>query len=234
MKFSIKRKVLIKVITCYLAMFSVMFSMSKIAFAETNNDGFKVFICDTLINTTEELEIPIVFSNVPEAGINNCDFVLNYDATLLEIVEIIPGTIIKNHQEDFQYNMNETGKISFLFVDNTQENRTIKEDGVFAALKLKLKNNISSVQGLIKKEALGSFNDLELNEIKVEFINSNIEIKDPLDLNKDGVLDSKDLESMSQGINSMEGDSSYNILYDVNNDGVIDIFDLVILSKRIK
>lgn len=234
MKFYIKRKVLIKSITRYLVMFSVMFSMSNIAFAETNNDGFKVFICDTLINTTEELEIPIVFSNVPEVGINNCDFILNYDATLLEIVDIIPGTIIKNSGEDFQYNMNEAGKISFLFVDNTQENRTITRNGVFAVLKLKLKKDISSIQGLIKNEFLGSFNDLKLNEVEVEFIGSNIEVKDVLDVNMDGAIDVMDLKAMSEKINSTEGDSSYNINEDLNGDGVIDIFDLVILSKKIK
>lgn len=52
------------------------------------------------------------------------------------------------------------------------------------------------------------------------------------DLNKDGIIDSKDLSLVAGKYNSKRGQGNYNSESDFNGDGIIDIYDLVRVSSK--
>lgn len=59
------------------------------------------------------VKIPVELSGVPAKGINNSDFVLTYDPSVLEVVEVEPGDIIKGGSLDFKSYVNASaGRIS--------------------------------------------------------------------------------------------------------------------------
>ena len=82
----------------------------------------------------------------------------------------------------------------------------------------------------------------QVDKIKVEFktVFGNVIFKEiPItfekeDLNKDGVIDEKDLDYISKYYNIKRGEHNWNDEFDLNNDGIIDIYDYVIISKKIR
>src|SRR5690606_29716097 len=91
-------------------------------------DGFTVVIDTVVAKAGDKVEIPIRFNNVPSSGINNCDFILWYDPDVVDVTEIVPGSIIINGAQDFKSYINkDNGRLSFMFVDETGlGNRMIK------------------------------------------------------------------------------------------------------------
>ena len=53
------------------------------------------------------------------------------------------------------------------------------------------------------------------------------------DLNKDGIIDVKDLSLAATKYNARKGQSNYNATNDFNGDGIIDVYDLVRVSSKI-
>ena len=88
------------------------------------------------------VEIPIDFLQVPENAIVGCDFVIGYDSSVLDIVDIIPGSIVMNPSRSFDTAIySESGEIIFLFSENSGTGaESIYNAGLFATIKVKIKD----------------------------------------------------------------------------------------------
>lgn len=129
----------------------------------------------------ETAEVSLDLSNLPQQGLNNCDFSLVFDNTALEVVEVLPGEIIKNANVNFGYSIdNEKGKIGILFNDETGVgDDIIKTNGRFAKIKVKVKDDFS------RKEEYNSFGlglganfaDFDLKSLDYTFVMGGVNIK---------------------------------------------------------
>lgn len=63
----------------------------------------------------------------------------------------------------------------------------------------------------------------------LDYLNLNRE-----DVNRDSIIDVKDLATVSAKYDSKRGDSSWSDTADVNNDNIVDVYDLVLISKQMK
>lgn len=61
----------------------------------------------------------------------------------------------------------------------------------------------------------------------------NISIKVEGDTNRDGIVDSKDLNNIADKYNKKSGESGYLAAWDFNNDGVIDIYDIAKVASKL-
>lgn len=128
-------------------------------------------------NRESEVIIPISFNEMPKKGIISCDFKLNYDKNVLDVIKVSPGDIIVNSVANFSHSIDSTtGTISFLFVDNTYGKELITKKGVFANIKFKIKND--AVKGItpIKLKSEGAFADKLLQEHDGTFEEGNIKV----------------------------------------------------------
>jgi alpha-tubulin suppressor-like RCC1 family protein len=85
-----------------------------------------------------EIEIPITFSNVPDTGIANLKFAVQFNPEAIRLSSVTPGDIIKQ-SKDFSYSVSD-GTLIFSFTDSTKTNNIIKS-GTFAVVKLYMKSS---------------------------------------------------------------------------------------------
>ncbi|MDU4892248.1 MAG: N-acetylmuramoyl-L-alanine amidase [Clostridium sp.] len=52
------------------------------------------------------------------------------------------------------------------------------------------------------------------------------------DVNRDGIIDAKDVSAAAARYNSMKGQADYNESADVNNDGIVDVYDIARISGK--
>ncbi len=88
----------------------------------------------------QQVEIPITLTGVPSVGIMNVDFILNYDSSVLQIIDIVAGDIVPNSSKSFETGIFEDDKmITFLFSEeSTDGSGCIFNDGTFAIIKAKI------------------------------------------------------------------------------------------------
>lgn len=133
-----------------LLIFSIVITLGSFNFAKAE-ENFSVTIDNVTGNPGAEVIVPIRFNNVPAQGINNCNFNLQFDSNLLEIQDVTPGTLVVNPDKDFGFNKYdainvddeaiEVNQIQFFFCDESEDySRAIKEDGVFANIKFRIKS----------------------------------------------------------------------------------------------
>lgn len=127
-----------------------------------------------------EVVVPITFDKIPSIGINNCDFILDYDSTALELKRIEAGDIVPDSSRNFSYNKPFDGQIYMLFVDQSQSNMPIKRNGVFAKVIFKVKDNAPSGTYYVNKQHVGSFSGSlgsKLAPINAKFSNGYVKIR---------------------------------------------------------
>jgi len=122
----------------------------------------------------EVIEVPISIDNVPLRGIVNFDFRLSFDEKLMEVTELMPGPIVPNPEVSFLSNIiNEEGKVIFCYCEETgTEKDAIKENGILAKLKVKIKEDAPAGKLEIKQSESYVFGDYNLDPIPVIFNNS--------------------------------------------------------------
>ena len=88
----------------------------------------------------QQVEIPITLTGVPSVGIMCADFILNYDSSVLQIIDIVAGDIVPNSSKSFETGIFEDDKmITFLFSEeSTDGSGCIFNDGTFAIIKAKI------------------------------------------------------------------------------------------------
>jgi len=141
--------------------------------------NMKVEIGSTQGVSGEIVTIPVNFLDVPAQGLNNCDFKVSYDAKVFEILDVIPGSIVTNPEENFSTNTANAGVVSFFFADSTQGSNSIKENGLFASIQLKLKVDAASGDYVIKPVGYASFADNDLETINAAFSEGKIKVTRP-------------------------------------------------------
>ncbi len=117
----------------------------------------------------ETVSIPLTISNIADIGISTSDFQVVYDAENLEYVDVTAGDIVKNASTNFACNLEEDGKIKFLYLDYTMKNEAITTNGVFATLKFKVKDNAKVGEYPVEVSGEPTFGDQVLSTMKVEF-----------------------------------------------------------------
>jgi hypothetical protein len=122
------------------------------------------------------ITVPISFKNVPEAGIDGCDFKVSYDSNVFDIVSIDAGDIVPNAVANFGKYNGKAGSISFLYTDVTQGSELIKNDGVFAYIAFKVKSGVTHGVYDIKVNYIGDFIDKDLNVFNATVTNSKVTI----------------------------------------------------------
>ncbi|MGM0370551.1 MAG: cohesin domain-containing protein, partial [Bacillota bacterium] len=147
--------------------------------SEVVPEGLAVQIEEVTAQPGETVTVPVKLINVEEP-INACDFQLEFDNSELEIVELSAGDITK---EGFNGNFNnERSFMAFLFMieDQKEEKKNqemIREDGVFANLKVKVKSDASEGLKEINFKKGGVFADFDQNQMPVEKIAGGIVIE---------------------------------------------------------
>ncbi len=161
----------------YLSTLAVGSKTLTFDFGVTNNPTLALTIIDT---TSKELKVavgtasgvagdtvtvPVTFANVATAGnVGTCNFYLAYDATLLDVVSVAAGPIVKNSAVNFSSSAS-NGTISFLFLDNTITDELITADGVFANITFKLKTVTAKTTTPITFKDGGAFGDGTMTKI---------------------------------------------------------------------
>ncbi len=59
-------------------------------------DGFGVSISNATVKAGESFELTLDMANIPETGINGCDFGISYDASLVTVTDVTLGSLAKD------------------------------------------------------------------------------------------------------------------------------------------
>lgn len=161
-----KRNRLVLAVLTVIVIVIATTSMNTIILTAVDDD-FTITIGDVDGVPGEDVEIQIIFNNVPETGLLNCDFGLSYDPDILEIKSIKAGKIIIDPSTSFETAIDEEEKtITFLFSEDSGEGLdSILEDGVFAIITASIKSNIPSGKSSIEFDYLGGFSDIDLKKV---------------------------------------------------------------------
>lgn len=159
-----RSRIILAVLTVIVMVFAT--SMNTIILM-AGDDAFTITIGDVDGKPGEDVEIPIIFSNVPENGLLNCDFGLSYDPDILEIKSIRAGEIIIN-PSSFETGIFEEDKlITFLFSEDSGVGlESIVEDGVFAIITASIRSDVPNGKISIGFDYLGGFADSDFKKAK--------------------------------------------------------------------
>ncbi|MDQ2087129.1 S-layer homology domain-containing protein [Herbivorax sp. ANBcel31] len=142
----------------------------------------------------DTVEVPVKFLNVPDSGINNCDFMLNYDQNVLEVDEVRAGSIITNPGVNLGLNTRNLGKIATMFVDETGLGKElIKTDGEFLIIVFKIKSSADDGVSYVDLESMGAIANYELETIPLNFTKGGVKVSD----DSSTIITDKDKESDS-------------------------------------
>ncbi|HOM02866.1 MAG TPA: cohesin domain-containing protein [Acetivibrio sp.] len=132
----------------------------------------------------DTVEIPLKFENIPAQGIDSLNLSLYYDSKAVEVLKVEPGSIVTNPDVNFAYNVaTKNSEIIMLFVDESQKGEeSIKTDGEFAKLVIKIKSDVFNKSEASKMFSLitfgeSNFCDYDLNTILATFKEAKVEIE---------------------------------------------------------
>lgn len=102
--------------------------------------GFTISVDNVQAWRGNVLSLPLRFTRVPSGGINNCDFHIQYNPSIVQIESVSPGEIVVNPSVNFACDIKPgSSKVVFLYSDGTGTDREqIRNDGVFAYLNIKV------------------------------------------------------------------------------------------------
>ncbi|MFW6022037.1 MAG: cohesin domain-containing protein, partial [Halanaerobiaceae bacterium] len=128
----------------------------------------------------EIITVPVYFKGVPEDEISSCDFWLSFDNEALEVVGIEAGELGANPYTNFDsYFSNEEGFVSFLYIiysSMPDPDEYISEDGIFAYVDFKIKEDVSPGKYPIDLLKIGAFADYDLNVYSVGYVEGSIAV----------------------------------------------------------
>lgn len=159
-------------------------------------DTISVTIASVEAKAGEIVEIPVDISNLSDIGISTADLKLIFDTDNLEFVEVLPGEIVTNAGTNFAANFAtpdpnatpdpkatpkpsaepEKPTIHILFLDYTMTSEAILSNGVFATIRLKVKDDAKAGESLIETNGKMTFGDPLLSSMRTEFVAGKITI----------------------------------------------------------
>lgn len=131
----------------------------------------------------EVVEIPITLSNLSTIGVSTTDFSIVFDTDNFDYKEVVAGEIVTNAGVNFAANYSlpdpkvtpkpgdepDVPKIKFLFLDYTMKDEPIVKNGVFATIKLKVKEDAKVGEYSIANHGKFTFGDNLLTSMSAEF-----------------------------------------------------------------
>ncbi|TYQ16920.1 UNVERIFIED_CONTAM: dockerin type I repeat protein [Acetivibrio alkalicellulosi] len=198
-----------------------------------NVNYYRVEIEDVSAKIGETVLVPILLKDVPNDGIEQLYFDYIYDTTKLDLKYILNGELLEDDIRFVSGIDRTNGKIGFYVM---KSNNKITEDGVFAYLKFRIKENLGFESTEILTETATTILYPSPQNIS-KVTGGNIHISPILgDLNGDGVINSTDYVLLRRYVLEIIDDIPVGNVYhvaDLNNDGKIDSTDCVILRKYI-
>ncbi|TYQ16518.1 UNVERIFIED_CONTAM: S-layer family protein [Acetivibrio alkalicellulosi] len=165
-----------KIIPFILVTLIIVTVISSSIMSVSASNIFKVEIADVQGKQGDTVEVPIRFINVPEEGINSCDFTIGYDENVLELIQVKPGSIIKNPNSNFSYNSPKPGRTVFMFTDETGHGREIiNSDGEFARVTFKIKTSSKEQSSAIIPDKW-TFANYSLKSFSTEFARGSVRV----------------------------------------------------------
>ncbi|MDP4179853.1 MAG: cohesin domain-containing protein, partial [Bacillota bacterium] len=158
-----------------------IFTSGSIIVSDILENALKVNIGKVQGVAGSEVSVPVTFSDIPDIGINNCNFSLSYDTNALEFVSTEAGSIVPLPIADYVSNSSSDGIIKFLYNDSSQGDRPIKTSGVFASIKFRVKNSVSEGEYKVELSKVGSFSGKIANGLKsidTEFSSGSVSVVD--------------------------------------------------------
>ncbi|WP_024834596.1 cohesin domain-containing protein [Ruminiclostridium josui] len=144
---------------------SVIKTSGSVVISPDPTNALKVTVGTAEGNVGETVTVPVTFADVAKVNnVGTCNFYLAYDASLLDVVSVDAGPIVKNAAVNFSSSAS-NGTISFLFLDNTITDELITSDGVFANITFKLKNVSTKTTTPITFKDGGAFGDGTMSKI---------------------------------------------------------------------
>ncbi|AUG56476.1 S-layer homology domain-containing protein [Acetivibrio saccincola] len=175
-----------KISIAYISVFiivSILISISLFSIPAMANSNISVKVATVEAKVGERIEVPVSFSNLPDSGINNCDFRLKYDKDVLEIVELKPGKIVTNPNINFRYNINDPGKVAVMFVDETGVGKElIKEDGDFIILVFKVNDSAKNGMSYIELTSRLTISGYDLVLLPTDFVKGGVKVSGGKDI----------------------------------------------------
>lgn len=99
---------------------SMMLAVSAIP-AVLAADDFTVSISSATAKAGETVELTVDLANIPSGGINGCDFGIKYDADVIDVTSVTPGSLVKSETtnvegmpDPFEYGI-EDGLVSVIY-----------------------------------------------------------------------------------------------------------------------
>ncbi|HEY9060365.1 MAG TPA: cohesin domain-containing protein [Pseudobacteroides sp.] len=166
---------------CTSVLLAVTMLLSMFLFNSTvQAAGFEMEIGSVEGCKGETVIVPVSFKNVPAAGINNCDFTIKYDASIMKVLEdgIIPGPIARNASITFDKIVDpNSGIIKFLYCDETGlGNEAIKSDGVFVNIKFLIKQTAPIGFNRIRTVGVCTFGSTYLEAVPAGITEGNLNV----------------------------------------------------------
>lgn len=172
-----------KLLCIFLSILTIFITVPISTNVKAAETGMEVVIGSSTGVPGQLVAIPVEFNNVPSSGINNCDFVLNYDPAQLTVESVDPGTLMSNPTEDFDCNIGtgqDLGKIFLWFDDESLGDRQITTPGLFAKINFRINATAQTGNYPITNIYVGDFAYFDINNnpisIPVTFIDGNISI----------------------------------------------------------
>jgi hypothetical protein len=184
---------------------------------------------------------PINISVKDVSGLLGFDFLLSYDPTILELVDIQQGPFLKSFGSTFMINLTTKGLIwlAVLIYYPKEQPISANGSGVLATATFKAMATGESLLALFSKDPY------KPHEIKlaadpppddvVQIPNVAIDghvIVSPDPPPPDGQVDMRDVALVSKLFGVTSSDPTYDPNCDINHDGVIDIIDVANVSKK--
>ena len=122
--------------------------------------------------------IPVKLIGIPEKGLVNCDFTLEYDPDVLEIVSIESGEIVQNPRSFEASILADEKQMVFLFSEDSGDgDEAIVSDGVLARINATIKSDAAEGLSPIKVIKLGGFADYYLKKVEASGVDGGVEVK---------------------------------------------------------
>jgi len=172
-----------KILSVILAVCYIISSFS-IQFAATPQ--VDIIIDSIQGNPGSTVKVPINIENIPSIGINNCDFTLKFDSDVLEFDSYESGDIVPIPIANLSVNKATDDTVKFLFNDQSQGSMPIIENGLFATITFKIKENAKTGISKLEISSYGAFSGKSgdgLQAIVPKFTSGSIEISDNSKLN---------------------------------------------------
>lgn len=225
---------------------SMMLAVSAIP-AVLAADDFTVSISSATAKAGETVELTVDLANIPDGGINGCDFGIKYDADVIDVTSVTPGSLVKSETtnvegmpDPFEYGI-EDGLVSVIYgLGTTDSDVYMTGSGTFL-----------TITAVVDADASAGTTDLEIVAIdrtttpggttansEIIFGNLGDDATDPVVYDPTfvkGVITIEDDEPTT-GETTESTDTSIDIgevtlLGDVNVDNIVDSADVTALNK---